>query len=64
MSQSGSGRSLPVISPLRQRHHAAFAGSGKGNGRALRPGLMDVLEKNYGGDVTRMPYVVNKEAFK
>jgi hypothetical protein len=23
-----------------------------------------VLEKNYGGDVTKMPYVVNKEAFK
>jgi glyoxylate reductase len=26
--------------------------------------LMDVLEGNYGGDVTKMPYVVNKEAFK
>jgi glyoxylate reductase len=25
--------------------------------------LIDVLEQNYGGDVTRMPYVVNKEAF-
>jgi hypothetical protein len=25
--------------------------------------LMDVLEKNYGGDCTKMPYVVNKEAF-
>jgi glyoxylate reductase len=25
--------------------------------------LMDVLENNYGGDVTKMPYVVNKEAF-
>jgi glyoxylate reductase len=25
--------------------------------------LIDVLEGNYGGDVTRMPYVVNKEAF-
>jgi glyoxylate reductase len=25
--------------------------------------LMDVLEGNYGGDVTKMPYVVNKEAF-
>jgi len=24
---------------------------------------MDVLEANYGGDVTKMPYVVNKEAF-
>ena len=27
-------------------------------------GLIDVLEKNYGGDFTKMPYVVNKEAFK
>jgi hypothetical protein len=26
-------------------------------------GLIDVLEGNYGGDITRMPYVVNKEAF-
>src|SRR5271154_149158 len=26
-------------------------------------GLLDVLEGNYGGDVTKMPYVVNKEAF-
>jgi hypothetical protein len=22
-----------------------------------------VLEANYGGDITKMPYVVNKEAF-
>jgi lactate dehydrogenase-like 2-hydroxyacid dehydrogenase len=32
-------------------------------GRTVQ-GLIDVLEKNYGGDVTKMPYVVNKEAFK
>jgi glyoxylate reductase len=31
-------------------------------GRTVQ-GLIDVLEKNYGGDVTKMPYVVNKEAF-
>jgi len=31
-------------------------------GRCVQ-GLMDVLEENYGGDVTKMPYVVNKEAF-
>ena len=31
-------------------------------GRCVQ-GLLDVLEGNYGGDVTRMPYVVNKEAF-
>lgn len=32
-------------------------------GRTVQ-GLIDVLEANYGGDVTKMPYVVNKEAFK
>jgi glyoxylate reductase len=31
-------------------------------GRCVQ-GLLDVLEMNYGGDVTKMPYVVNKEAF-
>jgi len=31
-------------------------------GRCIQ-GLLDVLEGNYGGDVTRMPYVVNKEAW-
>ncbi len=31
-------------------------------GRTVQ-GLIDVLEGSYGGDVTRMPYVVNKEAF-
>ena len=32
-------------------------------GRCVQ-GLIDVLEENYGGDVTKMPYVVNKEAFR
>jgi glyoxylate reductase len=32
-------------------------------GRCVQ-GLIDVLEKNYGGDIQQMPYVVNKEAFK
>lgn len=31
-------------------------------GRCVQ-GLMDVLEKNYGGNLKKMPYVVNKEAF-
>jgi glyoxylate reductase len=31
-------------------------------GRAVQ-GLIDVLEGKYGGDLTKMPYVVNKEAF-
>jgi glyoxylate reductase len=36
----------------------------KGMAGRCAQGLIDVLEGNYGGDVTRMPYVVNKEAFK
>jgi glyoxylate reductase len=32
-------------------------------GRCIQ-GLMDVLEQNYDGDIARMPYVVNKEAFQ
>jgi glyoxylate reductase len=32
-------------------------------GRCVQ-GLIDVLEGNYGGDPSKMPYVVNKEAFK
>jgi glyoxylate reductase len=31
-------------------------------GRTVQ-GLIDVLEAKYGGDLTKMPYVVNKEAF-
>jgi len=31
-------------------------------GRCIQ-GLIDVLEGNYGGDINKMPYVVNKEAF-
>jgi len=31
-------------------------------GRCVQ-GLIDVLEGNYGGDIPKMPYVVNKEAF-
>jgi len=31
-------------------------------GRCIQ-GLIDILEQNYGGDITKMPYVVNKEAF-
>jgi len=32
-------------------------------GRCVQ-GLIDVLGQSYGGDVTKMPYVVNKEAFR
>jgi lactate dehydrogenase-like 2-hydroxyacid dehydrogenase len=31
-------------------------------GRCIQ-GLIDVLEANYAGDITKMPYVVNKEGF-
>jgi glyoxylate reductase len=36
----------------------------KGMAGRCAQGLIDVLEGNYGGDVTKMPYVVNKEAFR
>jgi hypothetical protein len=39
---------------------AAFHRSGKGMARRCVQGMMDVLEKNYGGDITQMPYVVSK----
>jgi glyoxylate reductase len=32
-------------------------------GRCVQ-GVIDVLEQNYGGDIAKMPYVVNKEAFR
>ena len=32
-------------------------------GRCIQ-GLIDVLEQNYGGDIQKMPFVVNKEAFR
>ena len=35
----------------------------KGMAGRCAQGLIDVLEGNYGGDHTKMPYVVNKEAF-
>jgi glyoxylate reductase len=35
----------------------------KGMAGRCAQGLIDVLEANYNGDVTKMPYVVNKEAF-
>ena len=35
----------------------------KGMAGRCAQGLIDVLENNYNGDITKMPYVVNKEAF-
>jgi len=36
----------------------------KGMAGRVVQALMDVLEGNYGGDLAKIPYVVNKEAFK
>ena len=35
----------------------------KGMAGRCAQGLIDVLEENYGGDIAKMPYVVNKEGF-
>jgi glyoxylate reductase len=66
----------PLLDPeiedrCRLFHHFASAGRitrlsidpEKGMAGRCVQGLRDVLEKNYGGDITRMPYVVNKEAW-
>jgi glyoxylate reductase len=66
----------PLLDPAiedrcRLFHHFASAGRitrlsadpEKGMAGRCIQGLIDVLEGNYGGDFTRMPYVVNKEAW-
>jgi glyoxylate reductase len=66
----------PLLDPeiedrCRVFHHFASAGRitrlstdpEKGMAGRCLQGLMDVLEENYGGDITKMPYVVNKEAW-
>lgn len=61
-----------VADRLRLYNHFASAGRitrlstdpDKGMAGRTVQGLIDVLEQNYGGDVSKMPYVVNKEAFK
>jgi glyoxylate reductase len=66
----------PLLDPeiedrCRVYHHFASAGRitrlstdpEKGMAGRCIQGLMDVLEENYGGDITKMPYVVNKEAW-
>jgi glyoxylate reductase len=66
----------PLLNPeiadrCRLFHHFASAGRitrlsidpEKGMAGRCVQGLLDVLEGNYGGDITRMPYVVNKEAW-
>jgi glyoxylate reductase len=66
----------PLLDPAiedrcRLFHHFASGGvitrlhtdPNKGMAGRCAQGLIDVLEGNYGGDVSQMPYVVNKEAF-
>jgi glyoxylate reductase len=66
----------PLLDPeiedrCRVYHHFASAGRitrlatdpEKGMAGRCIQGLMDVLEENYGGDITKMPYVVNKEGW-
>ena len=36
----------------------------KGMAGRTAQAVIDVLDGNYGGDLTKMPYVVNKEAFR
>ena len=67
----------PLLDPeiadrCRVFHHFASGGQitrlsvdpGKGMAGRTVQGLIDVLEGNYGGNPTKMPYVVNKEAFE
>jgi glyoxylate reductase len=66
----------PLLDPeiadrCRVFHHFASGGQitrlsvnpDKGMAGRTAQAVIDVLEKNYGGDPTKMPYVVNKEAF-
>ena len=67
----------PLLDPaiadrLRLFHHFASGATitrlspdpEKGMAGRTAQGVIDVLEGNYGGDITKMPYVVNKEAFQ
>ncbi len=67
----------PLLDPeiadwTRVFHHFASGGQitrlsvdpEKGMAGRTAQAVIDVLEGNYGGDPTKMPYVVNKEAFK
>ncbi|HXF05169.1 MAG TPA: D-glycerate dehydrogenase [Blastocatellia bacterium] len=57
---------------LRLYHHFASGGKitrlspdpNKGMAGRTVQAVIDVLEGNYGGDLTKMPFVVNKEAFR
>src|SRR3979411_2263325 len=62
---------LEIVDRTRLFHHFASGAQitrldvdpDKGMAGRTVQGLIDVLEGNYGGDPSKMPYVVNKEAF-
>jgi hypothetical protein len=66
VARSGNCRSCTVF------HHFANGGQitrlsvdpGKGMAGRTAQAVIDALEGNYNGDPTKMPYVVNKEAFE
>ena len=65
-------RDPAIADRCRLFHHFASGGTetrlstdpNKGMAGRCAQGLIDMLEGNYGGDYTKMPYVVNKEAFR
>ncbi len=65
-------RDQEIADRCRLFHHFASGGTttrlstdpNKGMAGRCAQGLIDMLEGNYGGDYTKMPYVVNKEAFR
>ncbi len=65
-------RDAAIQDRLRLFPHFASAGKitrlsvdpNKGMAGRCVQGLIDVLEGNYSGDISKMPYVVNKEAFR
>ena len=56
-------RLYPHIGSAGRRTRLSVDPNGGMAGRCVQ-GLIDVLEKNYGGDIQKMPFVVNKEAFR
>ncbi len=65
-------RDPAIADRCRIYHHFASGGRitrlstdpNKGMAGRCAQGLIDMLEGNYGGDYSRMPYVVNKEGFR
>jgi hypothetical protein len=61
--KSPTGAAIPSFRQWRADHAALSRSRQRHGGRTVQA-LIDVLEGNYGGDPTQMPYVVNKEAFE